>query len=156
MRFEGNLNVDINDIVTNLVPFPKLNLISSSMTPFYQQTDLKQCSKLIDQVFTDAFQPDSQLISIEPKQSVFLASALIARGSIHISDLRRNIDRIRNQLKFVPWNSDGWKTGLCDVPPMGQQYSVLNMSNNTAFWRILDRLDTRFQKLFKRKVFFHN
>jgi tubulin epsilon len=25
MRFEGSMNVDINDIVTNLIPFPSLN-----------------------------------------------------------------------------------------------------------------------------------
>jgi tubulin epsilon len=156
MRFEGNLNVDINDIVTNLVPFPKLNFLSSSMTPFFQQVDIKVSPKLIDQMFTDAFQSDSQLMSIEPKQSVFLASSLIARGAIHISDLRRNIDRIKSQIRFVPWNLDGWKTGLCDIPPLGQKYSVLSLTNNTAFWRILDRLDGRFLKLYKRKAHLHH
>jgi tubulin epsilon len=35
MRFEGQLNVDISDIATNLVPFPSLKFIISSMTPLY-------------------------------------------------------------------------------------------------------------------------
>lgn len=103
-------------------------------------------------MFTDAFSADSQLVSIDPKQSVFLASSLIARGAISLSDIRRNIDRMMKQLKFVPWNQEGWKTGLCDVPPLGQSYSVLSMSNNTAFWRVLERLNSRFQKLYNRKV----
>jgi tubulin epsilon len=33
MRFEGALNVDINDITMNLVPFPRLKFLLSSMSP---------------------------------------------------------------------------------------------------------------------------
>ncbi|KAK5667265.1 Tubulin epsilon chain [Batrachochytrium dendrobatidis] len=41
MRFEGMLNVDINDIVTNLIPFPKLKYLFSTMTPLYALTDVQ-------------------------------------------------------------------------------------------------------------------
>ncbi|KAG6557992.1 hypothetical protein Mapa_000171 [Marchantia paleacea] len=34
MRFEGTLNVDLNEITTNLVPFPRLHFLVSSMAPF--------------------------------------------------------------------------------------------------------------------------
>ena len=114
-------------------------------------------------MFTDAFSADSQLLSIDPKQSTFLASSVIARGPLFLSDIRRNIDRyifcldrIRKQLTFVPWNSDGWKTGLCDLPPLGQSHSILCMSNNTAVWRVLHRLEERFSKLYKRKAHLHH
>ena len=33
MRFDGALNVDINEVTTNLVPFPKLHFLLSSMSP---------------------------------------------------------------------------------------------------------------------------
>lgn len=45
MRFEGDMNVDINDIVTNLVPFANLNFLTSSMTPFFRQQDMKHSNK---------------------------------------------------------------------------------------------------------------
>jgi tubulin epsilon len=158
MRFEGAMNVDINDIVTNLVPFPKLNFLTSSMTPFCISKEIGrlQSSNTLDLAFKEAFLPESQLLSIDPRQSVFLASAIIGRGSIEISDLRRNIDKIRKHLKFVPWNQDGWKTGLCDVAPLGQSYSILALSNNTGFWKIADRLLTRFNKLYKRNAHIHH
>jgi len=35
MRFPGDLNVDINEISMNLVPFPKLKYIISSLSPLY-------------------------------------------------------------------------------------------------------------------------
>nr|KAJ3422856.1 hypothetical protein HK105_005940 [Polyrhizophydium stewartii] len=46
MRFEGSMNVDINDIVTNLVPFPRLKFLFSSMTPLYSLTDVRPHSLL--------------------------------------------------------------------------------------------------------------
>lgn len=33
MRFSGKLNVDLNEITMNLVPFPKLHFLISSMAP---------------------------------------------------------------------------------------------------------------------------
>ncbi|KAJ3213219.1 Katanin p60 ATPase-containing subunit A1 [Dinochytrium kinnereticum] len=93
MRFEGTMNVDISDIVTNLVPFPRQKFLLSSMTPLYTVSDLKLPPKRIDQLFTDAFSRESQLVRADPKFGTYLAAALIARGDVEISDIRRNIDR---------------------------------------------------------------
>ena len=69
MRFEGSLNVDINDIVTNLVPFPKQKFLVSSMTPLYSLSDVKIPPRRLDQMFVDGFSRDSQLIKADPKSS---------------------------------------------------------------------------------------
>ena len=69
MRFEGTMNVDINDIVTNLVPFPKLKYLFSSMAPLYQGADMRVGQKCIDALFTDAFSKDNYLIRGDPKHS---------------------------------------------------------------------------------------
>ena len=42
MRFEGSLNVDMNEITMNLVPFPKLKFLVSSFSPLYTIID-KRC-----------------------------------------------------------------------------------------------------------------
>lgn len=33
MRFSGKLNIDLNEITMNLVPFPNLHFLMSSMSP---------------------------------------------------------------------------------------------------------------------------
>lgn len=81
----------------------------------------------MDQLFTDVFLPDAQLLSIDPRKSMFLASAIIARGPIEISDVRGNIDRVKKGLEFVSWNPDCWKTGLVDVPPLGQVFTFVGI-----------------------------
>lgn len=56
MRFEGSLNVDLNEITTNLVPFPKLHFLLSSMSPMFATVDPRQQPRRLNQMFSDAFQ----------------------------------------------------------------------------------------------------
>lgn len=42
MRFEGALNVDLNEITMNLVPFPRMHYLISSMAPLAAPRDLAQ------------------------------------------------------------------------------------------------------------------
>jgi tubulin epsilon len=35
MRFEGDLNVDLNEITMNMVPYPKMHFLLSSLSPLY-------------------------------------------------------------------------------------------------------------------------
>lgn len=55
----------------------------------------------LDQMFSDAFSKDHQLIRADPKHSLYLACALIVRGNVQVSDLRRNIER--SDFSFSPW-----------------------------------------------------
>lgn len=41
MRFEGVLNVDFNEITMNLVPYPDLHFLISSLAPLYSLMDTK-------------------------------------------------------------------------------------------------------------------
>ena len=39
MRFDGVLNLDLNEITMNLVPYPELHLLTSSIVPLYSLSD---------------------------------------------------------------------------------------------------------------------
>lgn len=155
-RFEGSLNVDLNEITMNLVPFPKLHYLVSSLTPLYSLVDVNLPVGRLDQMFTDAFSKDYQLIKANPKQNLYLACALIVRGKAEVSDIRRNIERLKPNLKFINWNEEGWKTGLCSVAPVGQPYSLLSLANNTCIQNTFHNLKQRFMKLYRRKAHIHH
>ena len=155
-RFEGSLNVDLNEITMNLVPFPKLHYLVSSLTPLYSLIDVNLPVGKLDQTFSDAFSKDYQLIKADPKHNLYLACALIVRGKAEVSDIRRNIERLKPTLKFIHWNQEGWKTGLCSVPPVGQPYSILSIANNTCIQNTFNNLKQRFTKLYRRKAHVHH
>ncbi|XP_064652208.1 tubulin epsilon chain-like [Lineus longissimus] len=155
-RFEGSLNVDLNEITMNLVPFPKLHYLVSSQAPLYSCADIHLPPRRLDQMFSDAFSRDHQLIRADPKHSTYLACALMVRGNAEVSDIRRNIERLKPSLKFIHWNQEGWKTGLCSTPPVGQQYSLLTLANNTCVRHTFSELKDRFVRLYKRKAHMHH
>ena len=155
-RFEGSLNVDLNEITMNLVPFPKIHYLVSSLTPLYSLTDVNLPPRRLDQMFSDAFSKDHQLIKADPKHSLYLACALMLRGNVEISDIRRNIERLKPSLHFIHWNQEGWKTGLCSVPPVGHPYSLLALANNTCIRHTFQDLKDRFMKLYKRRAHVHH
>lgn len=80
----------------------------------------------------------------------------MARGDLNISDIFKNIDRIKKNMNFVRWNEDGFKTGLCKYAPMGSKYSCLSITNNTAIKEPLEKVKLRFNKLYKRKAHLHH
>jgi len=55
MRFEGDLNVDLNEISMNMVPFPKMHFLQSSISPLYNLINPKMLTRSIDQSFSEAF-----------------------------------------------------------------------------------------------------
>ncbi|KAF8561415.1 hypothetical protein P879_10192 [Paragonimus westermani] len=154
-RFEGTMNVDISEISMNLVPFPRMHYLITSQTPL-ANADRTVAPRKIDQVFSDAFTRDLQLFSADPCRNTYLAAALLMRGSVTASDIRRNIERLRQRLRFVPWNREGWKVGHCLVPPIGLPYCLLALSNNTAIRERFSGILERFSKLYKRKAHLHH
>ena len=114
-RFEGSLNVDLNEVTMNMVPFPRMQYLTSSQCPLYSLKDLKVgllalfCilsslnsslqlpSRNLDSMFTNSFSSEYHLLEVDPKHDVYLACALLLRGSnVTLSDVRRNIDKYAN------------------------------------------------------------
>ena len=50
-------------------------------------------SPRLDQMFSDAFESSHQLVKCDPRRCVYLACALLLRGAVPVSDIRRNIER---------------------------------------------------------------
>ncbi|CBY08394.1 unnamed protein product [Oikopleura dioica] len=152
-RFPGSLNVDLNEITMNLVPFPRMHYLTTCLSPLFLSKDLNlPICCYVDLVYSGTH----ALVGGDPRRSVLAASALIARGKIELSDMRRNISRLAKQLQFVNWNQDGWKVGLCSVAPSGQPFSLLGLHNSTSILPTFTALRSRFSKLYRRKAHLHH
>lgn len=157
MRFEGVLNVDLNEITMNLVPFPRMPFLCSSLSPLYSMLDVKMEPRRLDQIFSDVVSKDFQLMQVDPKRNgTYLACGLILRGDAKISDLNRNINRIRPEMRMAHWNQEGFKIGLCSQPPVGFPYSLLCLANNSAIKEPFNALKQQFLRLYKRKAHTHH
>merc|ERR1711879_489891 len=52
LRFDGELNVDMNEFQTNLVPFPRLHFMTTSLAPVISKTksdrEAHDCKRITD------------------------------------------------------------------------------------------------------------
>ncbi|PNF27212.1 Tubulin epsilon chain [Cryptotermes secundus] len=160
-RFPGSMNVDMNEIYNNMVPFPCLRYISSSVSPLLFPTSGSNTAPGMslkpDDLFTSAWSRGNQLLKVDPLGGTVLGATLLARGSVFVSDMRRNIDRFQKKTQFIPWScSDAMKTGLCSVPPPGLTSSVLSLINTSNMSSLFKDVAQKFNKLYQRKAHVHH
>lgn len=164
-RFHGEMNVDMNEICTNLVPFPRMKFLMSALSPLrvvarHASTNSQLVGKAtIQRGFSDILGPVGQLTSVHPCQdnAVTLACAFLARGEVMMSDFITCVTTAQSKsLTFPYWNQDATKIGMCRMPAPGHKVSVLGVYNSTAFGSVLKREHSRFNTLFKRKAMLHH
>lgn len=78
------------------------------------------------------------------------------RGNVEVSDINANIQRLQSEVRMIHWNQEGFKVGVCSVPPVGHKSSLLCLSNNCCIRETFERLHTRFHKLYSRKAHMHH
>lgn len=147
----------MNEIATNLVAYPKLHYIFSSVSPA-TLTASTMCTlkgtKLLDELFSNAWSRSNQLIKVDPLQpdSKVLSGAHIARGNCFLSDLKRNVERFQRKITCTEWSREAMKIGLCSVPPAGHSTSLLCLLNSTSMHLLFKNVIRQFVTLYKRKA----
>ncbi|XP_066996281.2 tubulin epsilon chain isoform X2 [Anabrus simplex] len=158
-RFPGTLNVDMNEVATNLVPFPGLQYISSSLSPLSSAAMLSLPpgrSMKSDEMFNGVWSRDNQLVKLDTLGGILLGTAFIARGALTLSDVRRNVARLQEKAKFISWNHNAVKVGMCSVPPPGLSSSLLGLFNTSSMVNLFKDVVQKFNKLYCRKAHVHH
>ncbi|CAM9954084.1 unnamed protein product, partial [Heterosigma akashiwo] len=109
VRFSGELNVDLNEITTNLVPFPRLQYILAGYSPLGSMSrncnmmdgvrlavpagggDTRMAPRNLKQMFADIISPSHQLMDVNPKGGWSFPPANHAFISFHMAN--PHIDR---------------------------------------------------------------
>ncbi|ORC89485.1 epsilon tubulin [Trypanosoma theileri] len=167
MRFPGTLNMDVNELATNLVPFPRLVFVTSALAPLCVARHSHTTGpRAVDAMFSACLDRQHQFMDVAHGEitsaltrdaGASLATAVIARGpQITVGDLARNIPRLRERMRPVYWNEDGFKTALCGVSPLGHPQSLLMLSNHCSVAHKLDMLLQRFIRLYSVRSHVHH
>lgn len=60
------------------------------------------------------------MVKCDPRHGKFMASSLMYRGNIVLSDICKAINKVRNKrtVEFVDWSPTGFKIGFNHRPPV--------------------------------------
>jgi len=168
LRFDGSLNVDLNEFQTNLVPFPSVRFPIVSMAPLISKERIAHTSYNTSQVVNEVFEEKSQFVKCNVKQGLYMSCCLLFRGDFEqnsSSDINKAITNIktRKDTHFVDWMPTGFKVGLNSNKPrvfpdddMAEvSRSCVMLSNSTSVQQPWQRLIEKFQRMFRKRAFVH-
>ena len=114
LRFDGALNVDLNEFQTNLVPFPRIHYPLISYAPVVSANRSSHESHRVQDLTFQCFEPSNQMVVCDPSKGKYMAVALLYRGDVIPHDCTAAIASLKAKTSFnlVEWCPTGFKLGI--------------------------------------------
>ncbi|XP_040572691.1 tubulin alpha chain [Lepeophtheirus salmonis] len=165
LRFDGALNVDLNEFQTNLVPYPRIHYPLATFSPVISADKAFHEKLSVDEITKNCFDAGSQMVKCNPKNGKYMAVCLLYRGDVVPKDVNSAIVSIKSNrsIQFVDWCPTGFKVGINYQPPTvvpggdlaKVHRAVCGLSNTTAIKEAWASLDRKFDLMFQKRAFVH-
>ncbi|ETW83739.1 alpha 3 tubulin [Heterobasidion irregulare TC 32-1] len=165
LRFDGSLNVDLNEFQTNLVPFPRIHFPLATYSPLLSTDKANHEGNTVAEMTLACFEAGNQMVKCDPREGKYMACCLLYRGDVVPKDANAAIASIKTKktIQFVDWIQTGFKLGVCSEPastvPGGDlaktSRSLAMLSNTTAIASAWKRLDHKFDLMYSKRAFVH-
>lgn len=166
LRFDGCLNVDLNEFQTNLVPYPRIHFMLSSIAPLFNAERAYFSSNMsVAEITNQVFEPANMMAKCDPRHGKFMACSLNYRGDVVPKDVGASICTIKTKrtIQFVDWCPTGFKVGINYQPPFvvpggdiaKMRRSISMLCNTTAIAEVFSRLNHKFDLMYSKRAFVH-
>jgi len=169
LRFDGELNVDLGEFQTNLVPFPRLHFMTTALAPVISKKKAGHEAQTVREITDHAFQPQNMLVKyadFDPVEDKYMAISINYRGKIMSKEANATVQWLKqnNKISFVEWCPTGFKIGLNAVPAakvegdlMAQaNQNVTMIGNNVAVSRVFtERINKKYDMMYSQRAFVH-
>jgi len=165
LRFDGALNTDLTEFLTNGVPYPRIHFLLSSYAPFISAEKAFHENFSIGELTTAVFEPANMMAKCDPRHGKYMSCLLMYRGDVTPSDVSAAIGVIKTKrtVQFVDWSPTGFKCGINYQPPSavpgGDLAKVRRAScmvaNTSAIAEVFSRIDHKFDLMYAKRAFVH-
>jgi tubulin alpha len=169
LRFEGEMNVDLNEFQTNLVPFPRLHFMTTGMAPILPPAKAETAPSEIQKITDECFQIHNWLVKLqdfEVDRDKYMAISLNYRGDVKSKEANAVVQWLKqnNKVSFVEWCPTGFKIGLNDQPAAvtpeddvaAFKANAVMIANNVCINRVFsERVSTKYDLMYSQRAFVH-
>ncbi|XP_014241903.1 tubulin alpha chain-like isoform X2 [Cimex lectularius] len=160
IRFEGCLNVDLNEFQTNLVPYSRVHFPFMSYAPVKFPGVTKTEKLSIRGLTKSCFESTNRMATVEAEKGKYVACCLIYRGDVGQQEVSDSLSQAKNSssVQFVDWSPTGFKVGM-NASPKGktddQDPSLALIANSTSLADYIAKLNHKFDLMYKKMAFVH-
>merc|ERR550519_1285314 len=180
LRFDGELNVDLGEFQTNLVPFPRLHFMTTSLAPVVSTDKKDHEAGTVREITDHVFQPINMLVKyadFDPVEDKYMAISINYRGGIKSKEANSTAQWLKqnNKVSFVEWCPTGFKIGLNNTPAAAvclideatkkkeekplmapSERNVTMIGNNVAVSRVFtERITKKYDVMYAQRAFVH-
>ena len=165
LRFDGALNVDLTELQTNLVPYPRIHFPMVNLAPVITAEKAYHEKLSVAEITNSVFEPANQMVKCDSRHGKYMACCCLYRGDVVPKDVNAAIATIKTKrtIQFVDWCPTGLKVGINYQPPTvvpggdlaKVQREVCMMSSTTAIAEAWARLDHKFDLMYAKRAFVH-
>ncbi|KAL1837514.1 hypothetical protein VTJ49DRAFT_3681 [Mycothermus thermophilus] len=165
LRFDGSLNVDLNEFQTNLVPYPRIHFPLVAYAPVISAAKAAHEANSVQEMTMSCFEPNNQMVKCDPRHGKYMATCLLYRGDVVPNDAHAAVATLKTKrtIQFVDWCPTGFKLGICYQPPhqvpngdlAKVNRAVCMLSNTTAIAEAWSALSSKFDLMYSKRAFVH-
>nr|VZH98922.1 unnamed protein product [Spirometra erinaceieuropaei] len=165
IRFPGNQGMNLNDLQTNLVPYPRIHFPVVSYAPLITPEKAYHEDLSTGKITAAAFHRNNQLVNVDLRAGRYMSCCLFYRGDVSPTEINRTLSAIKKKrsMDFVEWCPTGFKSSLSAQPPAvlpggdlaKLQRAVCVAANTTAIRTAWMKLTANFDLLFSKRAFLH-
>lgn len=165
LRFNGDMNVDLNEFQTNLVPFPRVHFPLVSYAPLASAHRTFHGSNSIADLTNEAFDNGNIMVKCDLARGKFMSCCMLYRGDVVPKDVNAAISTMKSKkhIMFVDWSPTGFKIGINHSRPscvpngdlMKTSKAVCMLANSTAIAEAWTRLNAKFDLMYQKRAFIH-
>jgi tubulin alpha len=97
LRFKGQLNVDLNEFQTNLVPYPRIHFMAESYAPITSPSRATKNQLTVPEITTACFEPANFMAQLDPRNGYYMAACVLYRGDVNPKDVNASVATIKTK-----------------------------------------------------------
>lgn len=98
LRFQGSMNVDLNEFQTNLVPFPRIHFPLVAYAPLLAREKSMHETSSVRQITANCFEPYNCMMKCDPRKGKYMACCMLYRGDVVPKDINDTITIIKSKV----------------------------------------------------------
>lgn len=165
LRFQGSMNVDLNEFQTNLVPFPRIHFPLVAYSPLISADRARHERYSMQSLTNNCFDSGNMMVKCDPRQGKFMSCCMLYRGDVVPKDINAAISAVKadRNIHFVDWCPTGFKIGINYQKPTvvpgsdlaASERAVCMLSNTTAISAAFSALNQKYDLMYHKRAFVH-